>query len=173
MTRGYTRRSQEKSATPLAGWHHASLARPPQIPLLCTPFQPRVERRPVPIPNPGEVLLPVEGEGGAVLAACHPPFVASHEESATTGCFFDPQEMVADMYWNVHPDVECFTAQSESVMPNILRSFFACDERTVNMRREICRIDWRWRSLYPSMEIARRACAKAAKHEKKRERRKI
>ena len=41
------------------------------------------------------------------------------DESATVGCFLEPHEMAALMYLNTWPEVECFTAQSESDMPYI------------------------------------------------------
>ena len=43
---------------------------------------------------------------------------ASHEDKAITGCFFEPQLMVAPMYWKTIPEVEWRTAQSASLMPN-------------------------------------------------------
>ena len=43
---------------------------------------------------------------------------ASVEESAIVGCFFDPQLMAARWKVKTLPDVECFTAQSESLMPD-------------------------------------------------------
>ena len=46
---------------------------------------------------------------------------ASHDDKATESCFFDPHEMAAELNVNTQPVVECFTAQSESVMPDIGR----------------------------------------------------
>jgi hypothetical protein len=40
---------------------------------------------------------------------------ASHDERATVVCFLDDQLTVAEPKWNVKPEVECFTAQSESL----------------------------------------------------------
>eukprot|EP00965_Chrysotila_dentata_P109770 3627422-Pleurochrysis_carterae.AAC.2 len=42
---------------------------------------------------------------------------ASQEERATLGCFLDDQEIAAGPCMNTQPDVECHTAQSESVCP--------------------------------------------------------
>ena len=42
---------------------------------------------------------------------------ASQEERATLGCFFEPHETVAELKSKVKPEVECFTAQSESLCP--------------------------------------------------------
>ena len=54
----------------------------------------------------------------APFAASDPAIIsASHEESATEACFFEPHAMVAELYLNTNPDVECCTAQSESDMP--------------------------------------------------------
>ena len=43
---------------------------------------------------------------------------ASHEESATETCFFEPQDISAlGLNMKTHPEVECFTPQSESDIP--------------------------------------------------------
>ena len=42
---------------------------------------------------------------------------ASQEERATEFCFLEPHEMQACEYMNSQPVVECFVAQSESLMP--------------------------------------------------------
>ena len=42
---------------------------------------------------------------------------ASHDDSATVGCFFDAQLIVAEPRSNVCPEVECLTPQSESLYP--------------------------------------------------------
>ena len=55
----------------------------------------------------------------ASLAASEPAIIsASQDERATEGCFFEAQLMVAEPRWKVCPDVECFTAQSESLYPS-------------------------------------------------------
>ena len=43
---------------------------------------------------------------------------ASHEERATVACFLEAHEIAADMYLKHMPEVECFTAQSNSDMPD-------------------------------------------------------
>ena len=40
---------------------------------------------------------------------------ASHEERATVDCFLEAQLIVAEPRWKECPEVECFTAQSESL----------------------------------------------------------
>ena len=40
---------------------------------------------------------------------------ASVEEREMVGCFLEPQLIAADWNMNTLPDVECFTAQSESL----------------------------------------------------------
>eukprot|EP00965_Chrysotila_dentata_P027500 913515-Pleurochrysis_carterae.AAC.1 len=42
---------------------------------------------------------------------------ASHEDSATVGCFFEDQEMAARPCMKTQPDVEWRVAQSESEWP--------------------------------------------------------
>ena len=42
---------------------------------------------------------------------------ASQDDNATLGCFLDAQLMQAEPMENTYPEVECFTAQSESDMP--------------------------------------------------------
>ena len=55
----------------------------------------------------------------ASLAASEPAIIsASHEDRGTEGCFFDSQLTVAEPRAKVYPDVECLTAQSESLCPS-------------------------------------------------------
>ena len=42
---------------------------------------------------------------------------ASQDESTTEVCFWLPQELAALFSMKMKPEVECLTAQSESVMP--------------------------------------------------------
>ena len=54
----------------------------------------------------------------AYFAASDPVTIsASHDERATEVCFFDEQLTVAEPMWKVNPEVECLTAQSESLYP--------------------------------------------------------
>ena len=54
----------------------------------------------------------------ASLAASDAAIISdSHDDRATDFCFLLPHEMAARQNWNTHPEVECFTAQSASVIP--------------------------------------------------------
>eukprot|EP00965_Chrysotila_dentata_P100116 3307872-Pleurochrysis_carterae.AAC.3 len=44
---------------------------------------------------------------------------ASHDDSATEGCFLDAHEMAAWLYMKTYPDVKCLVAQFESENPSI------------------------------------------------------
>ena len=55
----------------------------------------------------------------AYFAASDPVTIsASHDERATEVCFFDEQLTVAEPMWKVNPEVECLTAQPESLYPS-------------------------------------------------------
>ena len=54
----------------------------------------------------------------ASLAASDAAIIAdSHEDRATDFCFLLPHVMAARQNRNTHPEVECLTAQSASVIP--------------------------------------------------------
>ena len=64
------------------------------------------------------LLVPPEVDGLLPLAAFEPAInSASQEDSAMEVCFLEPQEIAALLSMETKPEVECLTAQSESVMP--------------------------------------------------------